>query len=87
MTARNTAAAPLQPGPISGVVASLRADLTGRGVPADLVRAELDKLEAAGWNTPADVWLRLASDAWHAVMFADARADAAELHPDQSPNR
>lgn len=78
MTGHAPVSAPLQPGPASGVVASLRSDLTSRGIPLDLVTRKLEHLEPTAYALPATLWLRAAADAWDDIMRSDAAADAAD---------
>lgn len=63
-------AAPLQPAPAEAVIASLRADLIGRGIPLDVVNRGLEHLDVLAITYPADAWLRAAALAWNTINDA-----------------
>lgn len=72
------AAGMLRPGTVLTVVASLRSDLIGRNIPLELVTTRLEHLTAAGWQLPADQWLRLAGDTWGEVMRSESAAPSSQ---------
>lgn len=69
LAADREAAGYLRPTAILTVVGALRSDLLRRDdVDRDQVTAGLAHLAEAGWTAPADEWLRMAADAWGAVL-------------------
>lgn len=69
LAAEREAAGHLRPTAVLTVLGALRSDLLRRDdIDRDRVTAGLEHLAVAGWTAPADEWLRMAADAWTAVL-------------------
>lgn len=74
LAADREAAGYLRPTAVLTVVGALRSDLLRRDIDRDRVTAGLEHLAVAGWKAPADEWLRMAADAYGAVLRDESAA-------------